>query len=106
MPIVIDGFVVADSRTLTTHAGHALTVPDPADGLGVRLWCDPCGTELAREYKSTSLPCGCADKADHAEGVRLQERFRKQYRIPKSTCVGCYLGDDGPSLHSCVVHPV
>ena len=105
MPIVIDGYVVVSTTTLQEHAEHALVVP-AEDGLGTRLWCRPCSTEIGREHRSTSLPCGCRDAADHADGLAIQRKFRRQYRIPRSTCVGCYMGDDGPSIHSCAIHPV
>ena len=102
MPIIIDGYVTVSTRTLGDHAGHTLTVP--ADDMGTRIWCSTCATEVAREHRSTSLPCGCADQEEHDEGAALQADMRRSYRIPKSTCVGCYLGDDGPSIHSCVIH--
>lgn len=49
------------------------------------------------------LACGCLDLEEHREGVALQEQNR--YTVPRAACVGCYLGDDGLSTHSCAIHP-
>jgi hypothetical protein len=43
----------------------------------------------------------CENEASHDEGVALQVKWRQAYRIPADECVGCYMGDDGPSLHDC-----
>lgn len=29
----------------------------------------------------------------------MQADLRARYRIASDECVGCYLGDDGPSMH-------
>jgi hypothetical protein len=105
MPILIDGYITVSTRTLLDHSEHNLIVPD--DNLGVRIWCSTCAAEIGREpAPSTRLYCGCLDQEDHDEGLAIQEKYRKSMRIPKSTCVGCYLGDDGPSVHSCAIHPL
>lgn len=106
MPMIIDGYVAVPAKTLTEHRGHPLVVPAEPDGLGVRIWCETCATEIAREHRSTLLPCGCGTRSEHDEGIALQTRLRKDFRIPRSTCVGCYLGDDGPSIHSCYIHQI
>ena len=43
--------------------------------------------------------CMCRTRDSHAEGQRLQRELRETARVPKDDCVGCYLGDDGPSIH-------
>ena len=108
MPIVMDGYAVVSAATLREHASHPLTVPaEPGDLFGTRLWCETCAREVARVHRSTSLPCGCRNAEDHAEGVTLQGTFRNRYRVRShSRCIGCEIGDDGPSLHSCMIHPL
>lgn len=58
---------------------------------------DPYG--LRRADGTPSCNCMCRTQAEHDEGQRLQAQSRAQLRIPAQECVGCYLGDDGPSLH-------
>jgi hypothetical protein len=43
--------------------------------------------------------CGCPTQAFHDEGQRLQVEMRAKLKVPDDQCVGCYLGDDGPSMH-------
>lgn len=110
MPIVMDGYVVVSTRKLAEHRGHDIGIADTdprvIEGPSVvALHCDTCGSIIEREYRSTSLPCGCGTAAEHAEGVAIQEKYRKRYRYARSTCIGCALGDDGPSIHSCYIHP-
>lgn len=113
MPIVMTGYVVVPADRLLEHVGHNLTArqSSPVDGSVAILDCINCHNtrdplELAREYKSTSLYCGCSDITEHAEGMALQDKIRRENRIPKLACVGCYIGDDGLSVHSCAIHPV
>lgn len=44
-------------------------------------------------------PCGCTTLEGHAEGQAIQANMRRDFRIAASACVGCYMGDDGPSIH-------
>jgi len=104
MGIIIEGHVVVSTKTLTGHKGHHLTVED--DSFGPRLWCVEDAVVVASvPQPRTDLPCGCIDVASHNEDLAVQLDLRKKFRIPKSTCVGCYLGDDGISIHSCAIHP-
>lgn len=106
MPYVIEGQLVIGLDKLRAHRGHSVQVLD--DNLpprGLALYCETCETTIEREHVSTpSLPCGCRNAEDHAEGVALQEQARRVYHIPASTCVGCHIGDDGLSVHSCAIH--
>jgi hypothetical protein len=106
MPIIIEGQLVISTKKLRDHQGHHLTAMDGKPGR-IALFCADDQVVVEEEpAPSTSLWCGCPDQAEHDQGVALQTQFRKQYRMTKSACVGCYLGDDGPSMHSCYVHPV
>jgi len=103
MPIVMTGYVITPTDTLAEHIGHTLQTD------GTSLSCYTChdtrnARELAREHRSTSLPCGCGTQAEHAEGAASQRDLRKRLRITRSACVGCYLGDDGLSMHNCYMH--
>lgn len=51
------------------------------------------------------LPCMCLTLEEHREGVAIQRQMRARYRFAKRECVGCTIGDDGPSVHSCAIHP-
>lgn len=104
MPIIIEGNVTVSVKTLKMHEGHDIKVHTIDGRTG--LYCVDDGIIEQEPKPSTSLWCGCPDQAEHDQGVALQTQFRKQYRMTKSACVGCYLGDDGPSMHSCYVHPL
>lgn len=109
MPIVMDGYAVVSADTLREHAGHPLTVPaEPGDLFGTRLWCERCAGEVARVHRPpVTLSCGCRDTDEHAEGVTLQATLRNRYRVrSRNRCIGCEAGDDGPSVHSCMLHPL
>ena len=44
--------------------------------------------------------CGCETQAEHDEGQRLQRETREKLRITDGdVCVGCFLGDAGPTMH-------
>ncbi len=102
MPIIIEGYLVTSTKKLREHEGHHLS-PDGAGGR-IALWCVDDQVVLEQEPEPRNdLPCGCRDKAEHDEGVGIQEEYQR--RAGKNTCVGCYLGDDGPSVHSCAIHP-
>jgi len=90
------------------HAGKAHLCHYDEAPTAANNWLPP----VVREYvdpesitAATALwdrdrdPCGCATEAVHDDGQRMQAILRKQYRIAKSRCVGCRLGDDGPSMH-------
>lgn len=64
---------------------------------------DRFGT-FSDETPRVSIDCGCTDLEEHREGVDLQTKMRKQGGIPRAACVGCYIGDDGLAIHSCVIH--
>jgi hypothetical protein len=106
MPIVIEGYLVVGLDKLRAHEGHDLRVIAGGPSALVQLVCATEGETLGiePEPRAPSLACGCPDKAEHDGGVAIQVDLAKQYRIPRSTCVGCYIGDDGPSVHSCVIH--
>jgi len=63
----------------------------------------PKGNEMTKTPNQPWTEYGCAhscrDEAEHDEGVAAQDKYRAQFRIPSKRCVGCYLGDDGPSMH-------
>jgi hypothetical protein len=113
MPILISGSIVISQQKLEAHLGHRLLAAKGETYL--RLICDECvvGTGAYPQdvtigevdlTPDTSLYCGCSDQADHDEGVAEQAKLRKEYRVPRSTCVGCFLGDDGIAMHDCYVH--
>ena len=105
MPIIIAGSLVVSTKKLRDHQGHHLTAMDAKPGR-IALFC--ADDQVIVEEEPTppeSLWCGCPDREMHDEGVALQVKFRKEYRIAKYACVGCYLGDDAPSMHSCYIHP-
>jgi hypothetical protein len=95
------GVIAAPIRKLEPHAGHSITYMVAATPL---LWCFDCEVVIEQEYQRTSLYCGCSDQAEHDEGQRLQQEERKRGGISPDACVGCVIGDDGPSMHSCIVH--
>lgn len=111
MPLIIDGYIPVDVRKAEAHLGHHLTVAtygkadEPAANLAIE--CMDC-YEVVGDIdlnRPKSLPCGCDTQAEHDEGVALQRETRRKLRIPKiAGCVGCYLGDDGPSMHDCYIH--
>lgn len=101
MPYIIPGVIAVPVRKAQEHYGHHLTAlekPMP------RIYCHDCEVDVEQEYQSTSLYCGCSDQAEHDEGVAMQKELRKKAEVPKGACVGCYLGDDGPSIHDCYIH--
>lgn len=101
MPIVIDGYLVADKRKVEVHTGHHLTVATSPEVLAIK--CLDC-TEVVGDLDlrpSTRLSCGCDDWQEHSEGMALQAKLRKDFGIEADECVGCFLGDDGPSMHDC-----
>lgn len=101
MPIVISGYLTVSTKTLTEHSGHALEVRERP----VRLWCQGCDAMVAEYIEpEPTLYCGCRTQEEHDDGQRIQERERKRGGIPKEACVGCWLGDDGPTIHSCMLH--
>lgn len=103
MGIDITGYVTVSTKTLREHEGHSLYTRINEGRVG--LWCDRDLVMLEQEpLPDTSLECGCPDMEEHASGLALQTKFREEYRMTKSACVGCYLGDDGISLHSCYIH--
>ena len=101
MPYIIPGVIAVPVRKAKEHLGHHLTALDKPMP---RIFCHDCEVTVEQEYEDHSLFCGCSDQAEHDEGVALQKRLRKQAKVPKGACVGCYLGDDGPSMHDCYVH--
>jgi hypothetical protein len=105
MGIIIEGHVVVSTKVLKEHDGceGGLKV-HTIKGL-VGLYCVWHGIIAEEPAPRTDLPCGCIDKKSHDEDLAVQLELRKKFRIPKSTCVGCYLGDDGISIHSCAIHP-
>jgi len=109
MGIVIDGYIAVSTKKMREHEHRDVIRPQLTtriDGDRVGLWCDLCLVMLEQEpLPRTDLPCGCIDVASHNEDLAVQLDLRKKFRIPKSTCVGCYLGDDGISIHSCAIHP-
>lgn len=109
MPIVIDGYLTVAADALIEHEGHALLTARRSDGL-VALQCLSCHDthdpiEIAREHRSpATLPCGCYSQREHDEGAAIQAKLRTP-RDPENACIGCLIGDDGLSVHSCAVHP-
>ena len=105
MPIIIDGFVTVSTDKLKYHEGHEIKVHTIDGRTG--LYCVDDGIIEQEPKPSTSLPCGCPDREEHDEGVRLQNEMRRRYPRElrnRAICVGCYTGDDAPSIHSCVIH--
>ena len=44
--------------------------------------------------------CGCRTRTEHDEGQRLQRETRERLGITDpDVCVGCLLGDAGPTMH-------
>jgi hypothetical protein len=104
MGIVIDGHMVLDQRRIEEHLGHQLEA-----GRGSRyltIVCKECEQTLGEIdlNRKPLLPCGCRTQEGHDEGVRQQSSLRKAYGLTRSACVGCYLGDDAPSMHDCYIH--
>ena len=52
-----------------------------------------------RKDGSPACVCSCDTQAEHDEGQRLQAEYRARFNIAAEECVGCVLGDDGPSTH-------
>ena len=103
MPIIIEGYITVSTKKLRDHEGHDMRAR-VRDGL-VSLTCVHDDTIIESEPEPRNdLPCGCSDTYEHDEGVRLQDAYYGRYRLSRKVCVGCYTGDDGPSVHSCVIH--
>ena len=101
MPYIISGVIAVPVRKAKEHLGHHLTALDvPVN----RIYCHDCEATVEQEYRDERLPCGCDSQEQHDRDVALMEKLRREYRVPKSACVGCHIGDDAPSLHSCVIH--
>lgn len=104
MPIIIEGYLVTSTKKLKDHAGHELASVVTGDRVRLDCLTDGITIETEPEPREPDLPCGCATVEDHNTDVALQTKLRKEFRIHKDACVGCYLGDDGISIHSCVIH--
>jgi hypothetical protein len=56
--------------------------------------------KTAAAEESMYCHCGCRTQAEHDEGQRLQRETRETLGITDpDVCVGCFLGDDGPTMH-------
>lgn len=102
MPLIIDGYLSLDIREIRRHVGHRLDASDGPPALA----CRTCEQTIATYIEPRpTYRCGACDTVtEHREGMQMQAKLRQQYRIPASSCVGCVLGDDGPSMHDCYIH--